>query len=210
MIKDSNSVTAASTAGPIIKPMFTHWLPRTLASAAACSLLLLSLPAHTLPEDKLLPIHIEADEAVRDEKTGLTLYKGNVRIRQGSLKIKADQVTIYHIDTQADKIVAEGNPAHFQQQRTADTQPMHAEGRIIEYYKEEERVHIREDAKLEQDGSTVRSDSIEYFINQELVKATTDDDDNTERRVEVVIPPHVVDKTEADKTEVGEKSEETE
>jgi lipopolysaccharide export system protein LptA len=175
--------------------MFTHWLPRTLASAAACALTLLSLPAYTLPGDKLLPIHIVADEAVRDEKTGLTLYKGNVRIRQGSLKISADLVTLYHIDTQADKIVAEGDPALFQQQRSADSKPMHAEGRIIEYYKEEERVHIREDARLEQDGSTVRSDSIEYFINQELVKATTDDP-GTERRVEVVIPPHKVEETE--------------
>ena len=71
---------------------------------------------------------------------------------------------------------------------------MHAEGRIIEYYKEEERVHIREDAKLEQGGSTVSSDSIEYFINQELVKATTDADaSGTTRRVEVVIPPSMVE-----------------
>ena len=150
-----------------------------------------------LPGDKDSPIHIEADEAVRDERTGLTLYRGNVRIRQGSLKIMAEQVTLYHINTQADKIVAEGSPAHIEQQRTLESAPMHAEGRIIEYYKEEERVHIREDARLEQDGSTVTSDSIEYFINQELVKATTDDP-GTERRVEVVIPPHVVEEESSD------------
>ena len=174
--------------------MLTYSLPRAIAGALACVLLLPAMPGYALPEDKELPIHIEADEAVRDEKTGLTLYRGNVRIRQGSLKITAEQVTLYHINTQADKIVALGSPAHIQQQRTIDSEPMHAEGGIIEYYKEEERVHIREDAKLEQDGSTVRSDSIEYFINQELVKATSDDPgDGSQRRVEVVIPPHVVE-----------------
>jgi lipopolysaccharide export system protein LptA len=173
--------------------MPTFKLNRLLAGALACSLLLIATAGHTLPDDKERPIHIEADEAVRDEKTGLTQYRGNVRIRQGSLKIKAEQVTLYHINTQADKIVALGSPAHIQQQRTLDSEPMHAEGRIIEYYKEEERVHIREDAKLEQDGSTVRSDSIEYFINQELVKATTDDAGTTQGRVKVVIPPHVVE-----------------
>ena len=163
-----------------------------LACLLVCALLLSGSPARGLPEDKGRPIHIEADEAVRDERTGVTVYRGNVRIRQGSLKIMAEQVTLYHINTQADKIVAVGSPAQIQQQRTLDSEPMHAEGGIIEYYKEEERVHIRENAKLEQDGSTVRSDSIEYFINQELVRATTDDPTTT-RRVEVVIPPHVVE-----------------
>jgi lipopolysaccharide export system protein LptA len=168
------------------------YLPRQLLAALCCLVLLLPTPALALPEDKNSPIRIEADEAVRDEKTGLTVYRGNVRIRQGSLKILADQVTLYHINTQADKIVAEGAPAHIQQQRTLESETMHAEGNIIEYYKEEERVHIREDAKLEQGGSTVSSDSIEYFINQELVKATTDTPGNT-RRVEVVIPPNMVE-----------------
>ncbi len=163
-----------------------------LAWPLICALLLSGSPVLSLPDDKERPIHIEADEAVRDDKTGLTLYRGNVRIRQGSLKISAEQVTLYHINTQADKIVAVGSPAQIQQQRTLDSAPMHAEGGIIEYYKEEERVHIRENAKLEQDGSTVRSDSIEYFINQELVRATTTDPTTT-RRVEVVIPPHVVE-----------------
>jgi lipopolysaccharide export system protein LptA len=167
---------------------------RQLLAVLGCLVLLLPALAMALPEDKNSPIHIEADEAVRDEKTGQTLYRGNVRIRQGSLKISADEVTLYHINTQADKIVAEGAPARMQQQRTLESETMHAEGRIIEYYKEEERVHIREEAKLEQGGSTVRSDSIEYFINQELVKATTDADatGNT-RRVEVVIPPSMVE-----------------
>ena len=174
--------------------MFSHCLPGALAGTLACALLFLSTPAYTLPEDKERPIHIEADEAIRDEKTGLTQYRGNVRIRQGSLKISAEQVTLYHINTQADKIVALGSPAHIQQQRTRDSKPMHAEGGIIEYYRDEERVHIRQDAKLEQDGSTVRSDSIEYFINQALVKATSDDPGTgTQRRVEVVIPPHMVE-----------------
>jgi lipopolysaccharide export system protein LptA len=169
-------------------------ISRALTAALASLLLILSAQAIALPGDKERPIHIEADEAVLDEKTGLTMYRGNVRIRQGSLKIQAEQVTLYHINSQADKIVALGSPAHIQQQRTPDSKPMHAEGGIIEYYKEEDRVHIREDARLEQDGSTVRSDSIEYFINQELVKATTDDNaSTTQGRVQVVIPPHVVE-----------------
>jgi lipopolysaccharide export system protein LptA len=162
----------------------------TVTALAVVALLGFTSSSHGLPDDKLQPIHIEADQAVRDEKTGLTLYRGNVKIRQGSLKIAAEVVTLFHIETQADKIVAEGNPARMQQQRDAASAPMHAEGEIIEYYKDEERVHIRHNAKLEQDGSTVRSDSIEYFINQELVKAASEDSINGEDtgRVRMVIP----------------------
>ncbi len=150
---------------------------------------------YALSDDKDQPIHVEADEAVRDEKTGLTLYRGNVKIRQGSLKISADRVTIFHIESQADKIVARGEPARIQQQRDLDSEPMHAEGKIIEYYKEQDRVHIRQQAVLEQDGSTVRSDSIEYFINKELVKAAADESNGGEsqNRVQVVIPASRLD-----------------
>ncbi len=160
-------------------------------SAMLAAVFLAPLPAVALPDDKNQPIHIEANEAVRDEKTGLTFYRGNVKIRQGSMRIAADVVTLFHIQSDADKIVAEGQPARMQQRRDLESEPIHAEGEIIEYYKDEERVHIRNNAKLEQDGSTVRSDSIEYYINQELVKAAADEGINSEEsgRVRVVIPP---------------------
>jgi lipopolysaccharide export system protein LptA len=60
---------------------------------------------------------------------------------------------------------------------------------VIEFYRIEERIQLRLDARLEQDGSTIRGDKIDYFIPEQLVKATGDDSDNS-RRVEVVIPPH--------------------
>ena len=41
----------------------------------------------------------------------------------------------------------------------------------------------------EQDGSLVHGDRIDYFINQQLIKALSDESDE-ERRVRVVIPPH--------------------
>jgi lipopolysaccharide export system protein LptA len=76
-----------------------------------------------------------------------------------------------------------------QQQPEPDSALMHAHGDVIEYYRSEERVHLRDNAQVEQDGSTVRGDRIDYFIDQQLVKAAADESD-VGRRVEVVIPPH--------------------
>jgi lipopolysaccharide export system protein LptA len=63
-------------------------------------------------------------------------------------------------------------------------------------------VHIKDNAKLEQDGSTVHSDSIEYFINQELVTAATrENSEGVQRRVEVVIPPHKIEEQQNQENE---------
>jgi lipopolysaccharide export system protein LptA len=162
----------------------------TLKYLALLALLLLpALSSQALEGDTEQPIRILADEAVRDEKTGQTIYRGNVHMDQGTIRIEADQITIYKVKVEGDRIVAEGSPAHMAQQPKPDSPLMHAWGGVIEYYRTEERILLRDDAQLEQDGSTVRGDRIDYLINEEIVKAATDETSNT-RRVEVVIPPH--------------------
>ena len=166
---------------------------RTKPTALFAALLSLACQcAYALPEDSEQPIRITTDEALRDEKTGRTVYRGNVELIQGTIKITADRITFYRVDQEGDKIVAEGSPARMQQQPEPESALMHARGETIEYYRGEERVLLRDNAQVEQDGSTVRGDRIDYFINQQLVKAAADDSDAS-RRVEVVIPPHKLD-----------------
>jgi lipopolysaccharide export system protein LptA len=167
-------------------------LLKTLAKSLPLVAALLTIGGHTaqaLPEDSRQPIRITTDEAVRDEKTGRTVYRGNVELVQGTIRITADRITFYRIEIEGEKIVAEGTPARMQQQPKPDSALMHAHGDVIEYYRGEERVHLRQNAQVEQDGSTVRGDRIDYFINQQLVKAAADESDPS-RRIEVIIPPH--------------------
>ena len=156
----------------------------------ASFLLLVSQLCLALPHDREQPIHISADEALRDEKRGVTVYSGNVQMNQGSMHIEADRVTIYHIEAEADKIVARGQPAKMRQRPDLEKGPVHARALIIEYYQREQKVLLREEARVEQDGAIVTGDSIDYFIAQQLVKADSDAarDGN---RVQVVIPPSV-------------------
>jgi lipopolysaccharide export system protein LptA len=166
-----------------------RWLPLLAAVLVwACG------QAEALPDDTEQPIHITTDEALRDEKTGRTVYQGNVELVQGTIKITADRITFYLLENEAERIVAEGSPARMQQQPEPDSPLMHAHGDIIEYFRSEERVQLRENAQVEQDGSTVRGDLIDYFINQQLVKAAAES--NTNSRVEVVIPPHKLEEGE--------------
>jgi lipopolysaccharide export system protein LptA len=149
-------------------------------------------PAHSLPNDRDQPIRITADTAIRDEKQGFTVYSGNVHMIQGSLDIVADKLTIYHETAEADKIVAEGNPAKMQQLPALDEPMVRARAQTIEYYKLEDRVHLKIDAHITRDdGSSVTGDSIDYYISEELIKADSEQSPDG-KPVVVVIPPTVV------------------
>ena len=161
------------------------------------ALMLCSFPpaAKALEDDADQPIHITTDEALRDEKTGRTVYEGNVELVQGTIRIYADRITFYHVENEAERIVAEGEPARYQQQPEPDAPLLHAHGDTIEYFRDEDRVQLRENAQVEQDGQLVTGDQIDYFIRDQLVKAASEPSD-TNSRVKVVIPPHKLDEEE--------------
>ena len=84
--------------------------PGLLARCALLVLLLCSLFAHALEDDRSKPIHVKADTAERDDKRGITTYRGDVVIDQGSLNIAAQEVIMYG-STSIERIVATGRPA---------------------------------------------------------------------------------------------------
>lgn len=169
--------------------------PSVLGLALVCS-----MAAHTafsLPDDRTKAIHITSDQALRDEKRGLTVYRGNVELDQGSLHISADRITIYRIVEDGDKIIAEGQPATLQQQPDIDEELVRAQAEIIEYYKDEDRVRLKNGAHIQHGDSTVTGETIDYFIAEELVKASSDKTQENSR-VEVVIPANTIQDSEGD------------
>jgi lipopolysaccharide export system protein LptA len=153
--------------------------------------------SNALDDDQQQPIRISAEEALRDEKQGFTVYRGNVRMAQGSLHIEADSITIYHSQDSADHIIAEGRPARLEQRPDPTKGPIHASAQIIEYYQLEERVHLRKSAYIEQDGSTVSGETIDYYMREQRVRADSNNSQENSR-VEVVIPAQQPQQPEAD------------
>lgn len=49
--------------------------------------------ALALPSDREQPINIEADHAQLDDETGVTQYKGDAILTQGTLRIEGDVIT---------------------------------------------------------------------------------------------------------------------
>jgi lipopolysaccharide export system protein LptA len=169
---------------------------------AALSLALLMPSAWGLVEDRDQPIEITADRALRDDTRGYTVYNGDVRLTQGSLVIEADRITLFHNSGSADRVVAEGQPARMQQVQNPGEEPMKARALRIIYLVEAERVQLRQQARVEQDGATLEGDSIDYLIPQQIVRADTES--GSGGRVQVVIPAARVNSEETS-TDENEK-----
>jgi lipopolysaccharide export system protein LptA len=134
--------------------------------------LLLMLSCHTvqaLDTDQQQPIDLEADFADIDESRGQSIYKGNVDIRQGTLQLLADVVTVLHKGRKPVKMIAEGNPVRFRQQ--TEDGPVKGRAKRAEYEMDSENLVLIGDAEVFQNQDTMRSDRIIYDRVRSVVKA---------------------------------------
>ena len=70
--------------------------------------ILLSSACWSLPTDKDQPINLTANSADMDEGKEISVYKGNVVVLQGSMRLMANEVTVFHPNRKAQKIIAIG------------------------------------------------------------------------------------------------------
>ncbi len=155
-------------------------------------LLLLPAMSMALPNDQSQPIHIKSDTAEIDDAKGISIYRGKVIIKQGTLHLTADTVTIYNKGKSISRLVAVGNPAHYKQQQKDNESLTHAFGKKIEYLLANERIIITDNARLEQEQNSFAGDRIDYDIKQKIVNAYSDNKSSQGKpsRVEMVIQPN--------------------
>jgi lipopolysaccharide export system protein LptA len=156
------------------------------------ALSLLPLTAQALPEDADQPIHIHADSAEFDQKADRVTYRGSVQVDQGTLRVTADTMTIDRENEKVVRITAVGTPAYYQQQVEVDQELVRADASTIVYHTQDERIDLRGNANLEQEGSTVSGDLIVYDIVAGKVDASAEGD----ARVRMVLQPAATGATE--------------
>lgn len=134
--------------------------------------------APALSTDREQPIHIEADSAEADDARGVTIYKGDVVITQGTLRITGDHVTIhYDDDNDFTKMITLGNPARFRQlpdgKEDVEANYQRARASRMEYYKADDTIVLIGNAVYGQGGDQVAADRIEYDSRNSRMKART-------------------------------------
>ena len=154
-------------------------------------LLCLPLPAWALSADRNEPIDIEADSATLNETSGLSTYRGNVHLRQGTLQLHGDNMTVQMRDDRIEKIVLTGNPATYVQRPDAADEDQHAEAGRIEYYAREDRMILLENARIWQSGKDrFSSDRIVFNLADNTVNAGGG---SSSDRVRITLQPRKTD-----------------
>lgn len=160
----------------------------SLFSLLLISYLVNSLSVFALSTDTEQSINIEADKAIIDDASGVATYEGNVVVTQGSIQISAQRVILNYSEKQTlEKVVAEGEPAHFKQTPDGGKPDIHAKANRMEYFATTHLIQLLQGAELWQGKDTFAGQRIKYDTQNGIIEA--DKGDNKEGRISVTIQP---------------------
>jgi len=130
-----------------------------------------SLPASALSSDAQQPIEIEADTLLVKDKENTSTYTGNVRLNQGSLKIRCEQLVLYFSeDKELVLMKMAGTPATF---RLLDDHQQELRGKAeqMEYRVSESFLMLVGNAMFTHAGDTIESNQIQVDTTSGSVEA---------------------------------------
>jgi lipopolysaccharide export system protein LptA len=148
--------------------------------------LVLSHFAYALSTDSQKPIYIDSDSQQLDLKSNQVTFVGHVKLKQGSIKMNADEVIVMRNakDGSIQEIKGFGNLATFSQ-LTDEGKTLYGEAKTLHYTLKDDLLTMTDKAMLSQGDSTIRSNKIRYSIAEQQLNA----DGNATNRVSTVLQP---------------------
>lgn len=175
---------------------------RLPVSTLILCLLLAAPAARALDSDRQQPATIEADEVEFDFRTGKRVYKGDVVVVQGTLRITGDKLVIEYTEQgdQIEKATSWGTPATFKQRPEGKDSDVYGEGDEIVLNEIENTLTLIENAVMTQAGNTAKGQRIVYDMasdrmtvkgmeRQQQPAADAGDTETESGRARVIITP---------------------
>ena len=132
-------------------------------------------------------IEIASQQSFLDRIARKSIYRGNVLITQGTLVLKADEMSIDASDGQDREVfVATGEPAEYSQQQENGT-TVRATAKRIEYHRNTRTLTLEGNAEVVQNSSSVKGNSI--IFNMELEQIIAQGQDQGDGRVITILQP---------------------
>lgn len=124
---------------------------------------LLSSGASALSTDREEPILIEARQAEADNRAQVTIYRGDVVITQGTLRITGDTVWIHYSDANTiTKAISVGTPAKFRQLPDGKQDYMTADAERMEYHADQDLILLLGNAHYGEGSDRISAPRIVY------------------------------------------------
>ena len=135
-------------------------------------LLLIVLMLHVqaalgLDSDRKQPATVEADEVEYDFRTGERVYKGNVIVEQGSMRITGDKLIVIYQNDELQSATALGNLASFKQRPEGKDNDVIGKAKKIHLDQIKNVLTLVNSASLQQGPDVAKGEMIVYDINNE-------------------------------------------
>ncbi len=148
--------------------------------------LTLSSAALALPSDRNQQVEITANNARFDERAGEAVYRGNVLVKQGTMEVRGDNLTL-NLDDKGALTIARtiGKPARFQQQIDPNKGLVKGEANEVIFDNRNSSVTLIGNAVLRQDNASFSGPRIVYSTTRKQIEASGNDS----QRVQLIFPP---------------------
>jgi len=169
-------------------------MKNNLSLLALSIIFLFPFQVSALSTDSDQPMDIEADRVDIDDEKGSNIFRGNVKITRGSIRITGDRVIVYRDkEKNLDKIHITGKQAHFQQTPDNKNVPVIAEAEELFYDSIKEILIMRRNGKIVQGGDTFTGDHIIYDSRRDKITAKQTKSSGSKKdgkgRVHITIQP---------------------
>lgn len=176
-----------------------------LARLVISLLVLTTTNAVAAEKDFDLPIKVDSKAQFVDGKTKTSIFREDVRITQGSLKIDADEVEVIASQGEGSEVfIARGNPASYSQTMD-DGSAISAAANEIRYELSLSTLTLSGNAELQQNSSQVTGDSIVFNMELEQLVAQ-----GSETGVTTIFQPNTLRKLKTDSDKAKKESREQE
>ena len=169
-------------------------LPRAKSLLLLAVLGFVPAAAGALSSDRKQPVNISADRMRADERRGVSHYMGDVFLKQGSLEIRSDELTVHLENGEVRQIIVTGEPAKLQQ-KPDDREMVYSEARRMEYDTRSGELLLIDDARVTQGANRFSGARIHYDTRNSIVAANSDKPDSPsadapdDSRVKAIIEP---------------------
>lgn len=123
-----------------------------------------------LSTDKNEPAVISADDVEFDFSTGVRIYRGNVKLDQGSMKLRADKLIVEYKDDVLQKATAFGEPAVFQQRPDDKPNDVIGKGMKLELDEVNNMVILIDNASINDGEKNASGAMITYDMTNDKMK----------------------------------------
>lgn len=177
---------------------FTHPARAALYLVLVC----LSLPLLALESDRQESLEVSANSTDGTLGDGVTTLRGSVDIRQGTLRITADEAEVKKVNGKVSSVTFRGQPA-FLQQEIEEQGLVKASANTIDYQVASGLVTLAGNADVKHPQYQISGELLTYDLNVQHFQGSSDESGNG--RIHILLDPAVINSDSLKKDKKDDK-----